>query len=136
MTFREVIVAEPTHAAPVSRRDFLRLRVSEGKRVLELSCERLFMRYHDACSDVARRQVSNHEDVPGDAAMGFATPPADALYAELERRLADADELRVLETEWLGDGGFAREIEARVDAFRARGGTVAMLGRAGAEAAV
>jgi len=128
MTFRQLLVAEPARAEPVSRRDFLTLRVSEGRRVLELSCERLFMRYHDACSDAARRQVSNHEDVPGaDSALtGFATPPADALFAELERRLADADELRILETDWLGDGAFAREVAARVEAFAARGGTVVM----------
>lgn len=126
MTFRSMLVAAPARAEPVSRRDFLTLRVSEGRRVLELSCERLFMRYHDACSDAARRQVSNHEDVPGtDSALaGFATPPADALFAELERRLADADELRVLEPNWLGDGAFAREVAVRVDAFDARGGTV------------
>ena len=134
MAFRRLTVSEPARAEPVSRRDFLRLRLSEGKRVLELSCERLFMRYHDACSDAARRQVSNHEDVPGDAAMGFATPPAAALFAELERQLADADELRVLETEWLGDGVFAREVEARIDAFGARGGAVAMNRRASTEA--
>ena len=135
MTFRKLRVAEPARAEPLSRRDFLTLRVSEGRRVLELSCERLFMRYHDACSDAARRQVSNHEDVPGtDSAVGgFATPPADALFAELERRLADADELRVLETDWLGGGAFAREVAACVEAFDARGGTVVM-GRGGATA--
>jgi len=133
MTFRNLLIAEPERAEPVSRRDFLTLRVSEGRRVLELSCERLFMRYHDACSDAARRQVSNHEDVPGmDSALaGFATPPAAALFAELERRLADADELRVLESSWLGDGEFAREVAARVEAFGARGGTV-VTGRGGA----
>lgn len=126
MTFRQLLVAEPERTAPVSRRDFLTLRVSEGRRVLELSCERLFMRYHDACSEVASRQVSNHEDVPGiaDAVMGHATATTDALFAELERRLADADELRVLESEWLGDGDLAREVAACIDAFSQRGGAV------------
>jgi len=126
MTFRNLLIAEPARAEPVSRRDFLTLRVSEGRRVLELSCERLIMRYHDGCSDAARRQVSNHDDVPGtgNALAGFATPPADALFAELERRLADADELRMLETVWLGSGAFAREVAARVAVFEARGGTV------------
>jgi hypothetical protein len=136
MSFRQLNVADPVHAEPVSRRDFLRLRVSRGRRILELSCERLFMRYHDACSEAARRQVSNHEDLRGvaDSPTGFSMPPASALFAELERRLAEADELRVLESDWLGDGAFAREVGARVAAFRERGGLVTTDHGAGTEA--
>ena len=126
MTFRKFAVAEPERADPVSRRDFLTMRVREGRRVLELSCERLFMRYHDACSDAAQRQVSNHEDVSGmpDVPMGFAMPSVEALFDELERQLAGVDELRVLERGWLGSGEFAREVAARIDAFTERGGVV------------
>lgn len=127
MTFRQLTIAEPERADPVSRRDFLTMRVSEGRRVLELSCERLFMRYNDACSEVAQRQVSNHEDVPGaaDVPLGFAMPSVDALFDELERQLAGVDELRVLERGWLGSGAFASEVAARIDAFSERGGVVA-----------
>jgi len=127
MTFRRLTVPCDVGTTPVSRRDFLRLSVSEGRRVLELSCERLFMRYHDACSEAGRRQVSNHEDVPGvdDRPTGFQTPSPDALFAVLEQELAGADELRVLEREWLGNAQFARELGTRVEAFVKRGGHVA-----------
>lgn len=91
------------------------------------------MRYHDALSEACRQQVSNHDDVPGVGVspMGFEAPAPDALFAELERRLAGADELRILDSGWLGRGAFAREIGARVEAFRARGGVVATLGQRG-----
>lgn len=130
MTYRRLRVAATNDVAPVSRRDFLRLRVAEGRRVLELSCESLYMRYQDARSEAGRRQVSNHDDLTGagDAATGFAAPTPEALFAELERQLAAADELRVLEHDWLDGGAFGREVGARVEAFRARGGRVVRAG--------
>lgn len=126
MTFRHLTVPESSDVAPVSRRDFLKLRVREGRKVLELYCERFYMRYHDACSDAGRRQVSNHDDVPGgQSPTGFATLSPEALLAALERELDQADELRVLERDWLGHGALAREVGARIEAFRRRGGKIA-----------
>ena len=126
MAFR-ILTVEQTHTAvPLSRRDFLRLHVSKGKRVLELSCERLYMRYADACSDVARRQVSNHDDFVRDsgASSGFELPTPTDLFEELERQLAEADELCVLEPDWLNGGSFGREVGSRVETFEQRGGHV------------
>lgn len=127
MAYKHLTVEQTDGAAPLSRRDFLRLHVSEGKRVLELSCERLFMRYHDAQSGAGRRQVSNHDDLTPwtQPSTGFDTPTPDELFAELERQLAEADELRVLEPDWLNGGVFGREVGARVEAFEQRGGEVA-----------
>ena len=126
MAFRHLTVEQTRTAVPLSRRDFLRLHVSEGKRVLELSCERLYMRYADACSDAARRQVSNHDDfVRGSRpSTGFVMPTPTDLFDEFERQLAKADELRVLEPDWLNGGSFGREVGKRVDAFEQRGGCV------------
>lgn len=126
MTYRRLTVAETSGLTPVSRRDFLKLRVSEGKRVLELSCESLYMRYQDARSGAARRQVSNHDDPtgPGSASMGLVTPTPDELFAELDRQLAEADELRVLERDWLDRGVFGHEVGERLEAFRRHGGRV------------
>ncbi len=127
MAYRHLTLEETQSAVPLSRRDFLRLRVSEGKRVLELSCERLYMRYSDACSGAARRQISNHDDIFSRArpSRGFETPDPQALFEELDRQLAQADELRLLEPDWLNGGAFGREVGARVEAFEQRGGHVA-----------
>ena len=127
MAYRHLTLQQTHSAVSLSRRDFLRLRVSEGRRVLELSCERLYMRYSDARSGVARRQVSNHDDLFGLArsSRGFEIPDPQALFEELDRQLAQADELRVLEPDWLNGGAFGREVGARVEAFERRGGHVA-----------
>lgn len=126
MSYRHLTVEQTMPTAPLSRRDFLRLHVSKGKRVLELSCERLYMRYSDACSDAARRQVSNHDDFFGGSrtSTGFEVPSPTDLFDELERQLAEADELRVLEPDWLNGGTFGREVGARVETFEQRGGQV------------
>ncbi len=126
MAYRHLSVEQTSTAAPLSRRDFLRLHVSKGKRVLELSCERLYMRYADACSHAARRQVSNHDDFIGGSgpSTGFELPPPTDLFDELERQLTEADELRVLEPDWLNGGTFGREVGKRVESFEQRGGHV------------
>ncbi|NIW23126.1 MAG: hypothetical protein GWN29_00365 [Gammaproteobacteria bacterium] len=126
MAYRHLRVEQTSTSVPLSRRDFLRLRVSNGKRVLELSCERLYMRYADACSDAARRQVSNHDDFMSGSrpSTGFQTPTPNDLFEELECQLAEADELRVLEPDWLNGGAFGREVGTRVDSFEQRGGRV------------
>lgn len=126
MAYRHLSVEQTSTAKDLSRRDFLRLHVSKGKRVLELSCERLYMRYADACSDAARRQVSNHDDFIGASApsSGFELPTPADLFNELERQLTEADELRVLEPGWLNGGTFGQEVGMRVESFEQRGGHV------------
>ncbi len=126
MSYRLSKSAEAGDTAALSRRDFLKLRVRDGRRVLELSCESLYMRYQDARSGAGIRQVSNHDDAPdpGGPGLGLQMLQPDALFAELEQQLADVDELRILESEWLNDAGFGRDVAARIDAFRQRGGRV------------
>lgn len=126
MTYRRLMVQDTGGRAPVSRRAFVTLRVSEGRRVLELSCESFFMRYHDARSEAARRQVSNHDDpaAASGVSAGFDTLTPEALFAELDRQLAEADEVRVLGRDWLDGGAFGRELGARLEAFQQRGGQV------------
>ncbi|NNC65157.1 MAG: hypothetical protein HKN84_10255 [Gammaproteobacteria bacterium] len=126
MAYRHLTVEQTKSAAPLSRRDFLRMHVSRGKRMLELSCERLYMRYADARSNAARRQVSNHDDFVGGSrrSTGFEVPTPTDLFDEFERQLGEADELRVLEPDWLNEGEFGREVGARVETFEQRGGQV------------
>ncbi len=111
----------------MNRRDFLTLSTSGGERILELSCERLYMRYVDARSGVGR---SSGEPAPelkpweGEPPTAIKTPTTSELFEELERELAGADVLRVLERDWLTGEEFGREVEAHVEAFRRRGGRV------------
>ncbi len=84
----------------MNRRDFLFLRA--GRRSMELSCERLYMRWVDATAD-------------GTTARLF-----DLLAGEL----AQTRSVSLVDTSWLA----CRELEAALDetlsAFRARGGRV------------
>ena len=134
MTYRRLTVGQTSSAASLNRREFLKCRVSAGRRILELSCEKLYMRYQDARSGAGRLQITNHDDSTrhDEAVRAIDLPKLDAIFTELERQLAEADELHVLEREWLAGGDFGREVSARIDAFAARGGRIEP-GRAAAE---
>jgi len=119
----------------MNRRDFLMLKRRGKERVLELSCERLYMRYTDAKSDALRR--SQPSEVFGDPQRWDGEPPTEIvtqetseLFDELERELASADVLHVLDRDWLVGDAFRREVETRFDAFRRRGGRVEYPGSA------
>ncbi len=121
----------------MNRRDFFLLSTRGSKRVLDLSCERLYMRYVDARSPAGRREEQGQVDADVDADIDAdpqsweGEPPteiekqtAGELFEELERELSNADVLRVLDRDWLAGGEFRLEVEARVEAFRRRGGRV------------
>ena len=114
----------------MNRRDFLMLRGKGRRRVLELSCERLFMRYSDAQSAVGRRggdtgpPTRSQQPWDGEPRTEIETPTVQDLLDELDRELSDARALRILNRHWLAHEGFRRAVEARVEAFRRRGGTV------------
>ena len=129
MTFLHVNSLAPESEVPVSRRDFLTLRTSGTKRVLELSCEPLFMRYVDACSSVGVRgggdaSAADSFTVFGEPQTDIDLPTVQALFAELEGKLCDADVLRVMGREWLSDADFGRRVSACIDGFVSRGGRV------------
>ena len=112
----------------MNRRDFLRL--GKGKeRTLELSCDRLYIRWVDARSGLGA--TASADDVERDAALWGGEPSLDVtvptpeqLFAELEQRLAGVQVLRVHGREWLASGDFRREVESSMEAFRRRGGRV------------
>ena len=126
-------MSELPRADGMNRRDFLMLTTRGRKRVLELSCERLYMRYSDARSGAGRREESGEVDADprsweGEPPSEIETPTTDELFQVLERELSSADVLRMLDRDWLTDEAFRREVEARVDAFRRRGGRVEFAG--------
>lgn len=129
MTFWHLKSSARESEGPVSRRDFLTLQTSGTKRVIELSCEPLFMRYADACSSVGARgggeaSAAVSSTVFGEPQTDIDLPTVQALFAELEGKLCDADVLRVMGHEWLSDAEFGRRVSACIDGFVSRGGRV------------
>src|SRR5262249_32754572 len=88
--------------SPFNRRDVLLLRLDRGRDRMELSCERLLMKYLDAQTHGATR----------------------ALLAGLDGELKKIRELRVVDREWLTREDLAADLDRVLDAFKARGGKV------------
>lgn len=109
----------------MDRRAFLRLTVRGRERVLDLSCERLYMRWVDArAGGAAPAAAPASTEWAGEPPLDVVVPTREELLAELERRLTDVQVLRVSGREWLAAGDFRRDVEARIEAFRRRGGRV------------
>ena len=117
----------------MNRRDFLLLRTRGSDRVLELSCERLYMQYVDAQPVAKRRgeEIDGMTEAPwwvGEPPTSMDGPDAERLFRELESDLAEADVLQVRDREWLVTGDFWDRLEALLGGFRARGGRVVAIG--------
>lgn len=120
----------------MNRRAFLLLRTRGRERVLELSCQRLYVRWADARARAGAAVAAGTEGAAGTEVAGLqnawggepptelVVPTVEQILGELERGLAEADVLRVAETEWLSDPSFRGVIEPRVAAFREAGGRV------------
>ena len=111
----------------MDRRAFLRLTVRGRERTLDLSCERLYMRWVDAEAAASRPDLPcEPAGAPweGEPPLEVAVCSTGQLLEELEDRLASAHVLRVRGREWLASGDFRRAVESRIEAFRRRGGRV------------
>ncbi len=108
----------------MNRRDFLMFRTDGRTKTVELSCERLYMRYVDA-----RRTPEPDDDaaVNGEPPARFERRSVRQIFDDLAHDLREADVLRITDTEWLAEQDFSREVKALVDVVRARGSRVEML---------
>jgi hypothetical protein len=111
----------------MNRRAFLLLKTKGRERVMELSCERLYMRWADARSRAGAAVAAE----PGIHGAWEGEPPSELtvqtvreVLAELDRGLSGADVLRIVGREWLSNLTFREEVESRIEAFDARGGRV------------
>jgi hypothetical protein len=109
----------------MNRRDFLLFKIEGRIKTVEVSCERLYMRFVDA------RRAPDPD--PADHVMD-GEPPARfdrrsvrQLFDDLARDVYDADVLRITQSEWLTEEEFRREVTALADVVRARGGRVEMV---------
>jgi hypothetical protein len=111
----------------VNRRDFLLLRRVPASRIVDLSCQQLYMRYLDTQVTGERRDAD--ADTTTDP-WGGEPPPvfdertfADVLHA-IEDGLRDADVVRLNESAWLACDEVTRGLDGALAAFRTRGGRV------------
>ena len=86
----------------MNRRDLLLLGINRKIRPVELSCERLYMKYCDSQLDNSTRE----------------------LFERLEIELRGVDNLRLVDTAWLSCQDFRERLERLFVSVRARGGRV------------
>ena len=110
----------------MNRRDFLLVRTRGNEQVLELSCERLYVQYVDAESNLGPQDEEHREPAwwSGEPPTVIERPTTEELFRGLEEELATADVLRVRDRDWLMKGAFRDRFEALLPTFRARGGRV------------
>jgi hypothetical protein len=108
----------------MNRRDFLLFRTEGRTTTVELSCERLYMRYVDA----RRAPEPDAPDaiVDGEPPARFDRRSVRQLFDDIANDVRNADLLRITQTEWLSEEDFRREVMALVDGVRARNGRVEM----------
>jgi hypothetical protein len=86
----------------LNRRDLILLGTNRKVRVLELSCERLYMQFCDSQLDGTRQK----------------------LFERLEGELRGVDELRLVDSSWLAREDLNQWLEPLLVSVRARGGRV------------
>ena len=109
----------------MKRRDFLFLTDHDG-RVVELSCEQLYMQFNDVSGG---SRIGSPEQGSLDGADWWAgEPPAempqsrlDELFQTLEKRLEQVDVLRVSNRDWLKDDVFKARVYGLLTEFQSRG---------------
>jgi hypothetical protein len=86
----------------LNRRDLLLIGINRRNRSVELSCERLYMKFSDS-------QLDNS---------------TDELFERLEIELQGIDDLRLVDTTWLTCQKFRDRLEPLLISVGARGGRV------------
>jgi len=106
----------------ISRRDFLRFRRTERGKVLELSCQALFMRASDAT--IESEPAEEWTSAMGEPPAVFHRRSTNELIDSFETDLREAQVLRLVGPEWLDNMAGVDRIQRAIAAFRARGGIV------------
>ena len=110
----------------MKRRDFLLFKTEGSEQLVELSCEKLFMHFEDARSEV--NQGMEEAGTFAEADWWSGEPPllvdnldTDEFFRSVEAELILADVVQVLDPEWLVQGEFQNRVETLLAAIRARG---------------
>ena len=114
----------------MNRREFLSFRSRDRQRIVELSCECLYMQYLDVQLTWGPQEdptPAEQQVWGGEPTAVFESRSVEQLFGEIERDLEQADVLRISEPEWLATEPLGQTVEALIAAFRARGGKVELL---------
>ena len=117
----------------MKRREFLQLKTEGADKVLELSCEELYMQFADARnSDGVVPQeagrLHNAGEWSGEPDTDHPLTTANEFFRYLERQLDCTDVLRMRDPEWMQDADFKARVYELLSEFRARGGEIQQLG--------
>ncbi len=107
----------------MNRRDLLLLKPTSNTRVFELACASLYMRYLGTQTPSAPATTLDDYWL-GEPEPQLESPSARELFEGLQRDLAGAAVLRVVEPHWLADATLRQEVDALVARFKASGGRV------------
>jgi hypothetical protein len=115
----------------MNRRDFL-LLCSEGKeRILEISCQKLYVHCLNARARQGAPETSGHlqgtEWWIGESSAAMGGAALDDIFLELQEHLRDVDKLLLRDAEWLLDEALKRRVQTLLKAFEERGGEVTAL---------
>jgi hypothetical protein len=109
----------------MNRRDFLLLRREREARVVEISCQRLCMRYLDTLITGAEPTEGDAPDVWGHEPRLVRQPRTTAqLFEAIAADLQEADVVRLLDPQWIKEGELSDELDRVVGEFKKRGGRV------------
>jgi len=117
----------------MNRRDFLLFRTRKKERMVELSCERLYMQYLDATAGAARASAHTNEiDATswseGEPPLMIDQPTSEEFFLDLQRELLSADLVRIRDSHWLVDEKIRSRLDAVLAAVRAGGTRVESCG--------
>ena len=107
----------------MNRRDLLLLKTAPDARVFELACASVYLRYLDTQRPSAPATALDDYWL-GEPEPRLASLSARELFDSLQRDLAGAKVLRVVEPKWLADAALRQDVDALVARFRASGGRV------------
>jgi hypothetical protein len=109
----------------MNRRDFLLLRRERELRVVEISCQRLCMRYLDTLMTGADPTEGDAPDPWGHEPSSVVQPRSTAqLFECIAQDLREADVVRIVEPHWIKEGELSDGLDRVVGDFKKRGGRV------------
>jgi len=93
-----------------------------------LSCQRLFVGYHDARNQMAyagsSQSCSDEDWWSGEPPLAMEAQGVSQLFTELKEEIEQADVLVLEDREWMQDEDFSIQLKQLLDQFRAHGGEV------------
>jgi hypothetical protein len=107
----------------MNRRDFLLCRPNASTHAVEISCERLYMRYLDlqSASDPAPPNIEPYDWALGEPAAVLERRTVEQFFADLEDQLRSADLVTFANEEWLGPDPLRASVDALAARLRAHG---------------